>query len=68
MNVPFSPAETEAINQMAKVSDISPEALVVQAVRMYQLWKMNRIRLIWPRILEHKLVDAEPTSIEPVYG
>ena len=59
MNVNFSPQEEIAIKQMAQMDDLSEEKIVIQAIRMYQLWKMNRIKLIWPKVIEHKLYEAD---------
>jgi hypothetical protein len=66
MNVPFTPQEEIAIKQMAQTADISEEAVVVQAVRLYQLWRVGKIRLSWPKILEHQLYEAEGTPVDIV--
>ena len=60
MNVTFNPAEEIAIQQIAKMMDISPEKVVIQAIRMYQLWKMNKIQLIWPKVINHKVMEVVP--------
>lgn len=60
MNVTFNPAEEIAIQQIAKMMDISPEKVVIQAIRMYQLWKMNKIQLIWPKVINHQVMEVVP--------
>ena len=59
MNVSFSQQEEMAIKQLAQILDISEESVVIQSLRMYQLWKMNKIQLTWPKVVLGKLYEAD---------
>ena len=59
MNVSFSQQEKMAIKQLAQILDISEESVVIQSLRMYQLWKMNKIQLTWPKVVLGKLYEAD---------
>ena len=51
MEVPFSQQEIDAIEQLALMCDVSSQKVVIQAIRMYQMYKMNQIQLVFPRVI-----------------
>jgi hypothetical protein len=66
MEVPFSQQEIDAINQMAQMMEVSPQQVIIQSIRMYQLYKMNHIQLVFPRVISgctYEVIE-EPTEPE----
>jgi hypothetical protein len=64
MKIPFSAREISVIEQMAKIMDISPEQVIIQAVRLFQLWKTGKVDMVFPRIVNSKcIVDVPSTEI-----
>jgi hypothetical protein len=57
MNLPLNTQEEIAVKQIAQQMELSSEAVVIQAIRLYQLWRMNQIKLIWPRVINSKCED-----------
>ena len=65
MEVPFSQQEIDAITQMGLMMDVSPQQVIIQSIRMYQLYKMGKIQLVFPRVISgcsYTLVD-EPVEV-----
>ena len=64
MNLPLNTQEEIAVKQIAQQMELSSEAVVIQAIRLYQLWRMNQIKLIWPRIINSKCEDLPKDTQE----
>ena len=69
MLIPFNIQEKTAIIQMAKVMDITPEQIIVQAVRMFLLWKLGKVQMVFLRVIDSKIIqdinpDVENTTPE----
>jgi hypothetical protein len=63
MEVPFSQQEIDAIKQLAQMMDVSPHQVIIQAVRMYQLYKMGKVQLLFPRVISgcsYEVVEDTP--------
>lgn len=48
MNVNFSEQELLAIREMAIEKDLQPEKVVIQAVRLYQLYSKDMVKVTFP--------------------
>ena len=69
MEVPFSQQEIDAIVQMGKMLDVSPQQVIIQSIRMYQLYKMGKVQLLFPRVISgcsYEVVEDSPTPEETV--
>jgi hypothetical protein len=66
MKIPFTTQEKAAIAQLSKIMDIAPEQVVVQSVRLFQLWKMNKIIMSFPSMVDSVVIKDEPPSTELV--
>ena len=52
LKIPFDNQDKIAINQLAQILQLSPEEIIVQAVRLLYLYKTGKIQLMLPRMID----------------